>query len=120
MKIRMMSIGGPRFRHAKLKFGPGWAGYDVAAMSDEQRAAVKEYLGRFIRVHPADEERLTELLEGLPGEAANDNALPESPARYRDMSMADLRALATDLGIEVPASARKKAEIIEAIERATR
>jgi hypothetical protein len=63
-----------RFRHAGLHFGADWAPYDVARWSETQRAAVQRYLGRFVRVHPADETRFERVMQGLDVSAAESEA----------------------------------------------
>lgn len=119
----MMANNVSRFRHAGLQFGPGWAGYDVEAMPDEQRAAIKAYLGRFIRVHPLDEKRLHELLSSKMPVPVNENREPDTArdesSEYAGMTVNDLRKLASELDVELPTTVRRKADIIKLLEEAT-
>lgn len=109
--VRLAALSVSIFRHVGLVFEPGWNGYDLTELSYEQREVIGMYLGRFIRVHPDDEQRLSELL-------ANESR-EEIPEDYKGMTMADLRSLAEDLGIALLPSMRKKADVIQALEQAT-
>ena len=139
-KVRMRAASVPRFRHAGLVFGPGWNDYALAELGDEQRLAIRTYLGRFIAVHPSDTGALRAWLAN-EGEAVDidadeadididadtvsdagadtendtdvDTGTDADDADLESMTMRDLRAMADDLGIQVPSSVRKKAELIE-------
>lgn len=123
-KVRMRAAGVPRFRHADLVFGPGWNDYALAELDDKQRAAIRTYLGRFITVHPGDRRLLATWLnaeaktetdaEGETGASAV--ADTEAETELESMTVRDLRAMADDLGIDIPTSARKKSEIIQLLE----
>jgi hypothetical protein len=57
--IRICTIGVPRFMHGGLEVGIRWAA--VATFTESQRATLRDYHGRFIRVHPEDRGQLAEI-----------------------------------------------------------
>ncbi len=59
MAVRICTAGVPNFMHGGLEVGPGWS--EVLRPTASQRAALRDYHGRFIQVHPADRDKLGEL-----------------------------------------------------------
>lgn len=57
VRINAIPVGG--FRHGGLVVGKAWATVD--ALDDKQRAALRDFHGRFIRIHPEDVTKLGEL-----------------------------------------------------------
>ncbi|HWU91599.1 MAG TPA: hypothetical protein VN253_30235 [Kofleriaceae bacterium] len=57
--IRICTLGVPVFRHGGLEVGERWSA--VSDLDDKQRAALRDYHGRFIQVHPDDVAKLREL-----------------------------------------------------------
>lgn len=129
-KIRMMAATVPVFRHAGLEFGGAWNPLDVAAMSDAERECVRTYRGRFIRVHPDDARALDTLLAQADGEAgvAHEPSAPDGPDSpsapghegedLEAMTVAELRELAAELGVDVPPNIRKR-ELVALLDAAT-
>lgn len=56
MKVRASTVDGPQFMHEGLLVtGPGWMEIETDSLTDAGRAALVEYRGRIIRIHPDDE-----------------------------------------------------------------
>lgn len=106
MRIRICTIGVPRFLHAGLQVGEGWTAVDLEAIAPRTRAALLTYVGHFIRVHAEDVPNLAvhglalakdgRLVEAAP--AAGDAAAPPpaepepAPAAGADKATAKDRA----------------------------
>lgn len=157
VRVRLAAASVPRFRHAGLVFGAAWAAHDLEAMAPAQRACVETYLGRFIRVHPRDEDKLRAFFHPpsgtamMPAEVSEVVAERESEAdepveaaaaaaelderdddiereddierdedanAYSGMTVAELREMATELGVDL-SNSKRKADIIRALEEAT-
>lgn len=63
MKIRLCTIGVPRFLHDGLEAVDSWREFDVAKAAEPARKAFIEHTGRYVQVHPDDEVELSKYLE---------------------------------------------------------
>jgi hypothetical protein len=59
MAVRINAIPASGFRHGGLAVGKAWT--PVEKLTKEQRAALRDFHGRFIRIHPHDVGKLGEL-----------------------------------------------------------
>lgn len=59
MAVRINAIPPNGFRHAGLVVGKGWQ--EVGKLDEKQRAALRDFHGRHIRIHPNDVAKLSEL-----------------------------------------------------------
>jgi hypothetical protein len=66
--VRIATLSVPRFMHGGLEVNDRWSEFP-ATPTERERAALRDYHGRFIQVHPDDRDKLREL--GLKFEDAN-------------------------------------------------
>jgi hypothetical protein len=66
MSVRIATLGVPRFRVHDLELNENWLPVD--SVTERQRASLVAHVNRYVRVHPADLEKLGEL--GLAQERA--------------------------------------------------
>lgn len=59
MAIRICSLSVPRFMHGGLEVGDSWT--PVENLTEKQRAALRDFHGRFIQVHPKDHAELEKI-----------------------------------------------------------
>ncbi len=60
MAVRICTIGVAQFKHHGLVVGTGWTPVDKT-LPDAARAALRDFHGKFVRVHPEDVTKLGEL-----------------------------------------------------------
>jgi hypothetical protein len=59
MPVRICTMGVPRFRLHDLEVREQWL--PISTLTEKQRAALGQYHGQFVRVHPEDVTKLSEL-----------------------------------------------------------
>ena len=59
--MRLTTIGIEFFQHDGLAVGRGWCEFDYAAADRKARAAMRDHVGRFVKIHPDDVAELGKL-----------------------------------------------------------
>ncbi|MGE0547609.1 MAG: hypothetical protein AB7O24_04295 [Kofleriaceae bacterium] len=59
MGVRICALSVPLFSHAGLQVGERWM--EVTSLPTAARDALRDYHGRFVRVHPDDRAKLAEI-----------------------------------------------------------
>lgn len=58
--MRLCTIGVPRFVHDGLEVSERWADLEVGRLAPPALQALVDHAGRFVQVHPDDEQQLAE------------------------------------------------------------
>lgn len=79
MRVRVCTIGVPAFRHDGLVVGKGWTALELEELAPAARAALVEYAGRFVQIHPDDVGELAAIGLGVVGGKLVEVAKVEPP-----------------------------------------
>ncbi len=79
--IRLCSLGVRAFVHDGIDVNERWSAIDGKRLTDKQRATLRDFAGRLIRIHPEDAQA-AEVAVGLKlnREGAFIKAEPDAPA----------------------------------------
>lgn len=61
MIVRLATVGVPQFRHASISVGAGWSVCRIAEDDTDSIACLRNYVGRFLRIHPDDAGELAKV-----------------------------------------------------------
>jgi hypothetical protein len=102
--MRICALGVEQFRHGGLEVGKNWTTVDVDTIDDRGRNTLRDYVGRFIQIHPSDIDQVAEL-----GLALNeDGKLVEPPKKGDAAGKSDAKKKADDA--KAPSATNTKTE----------